>query len=176
MSNKAKKAKTFEPPPSPPPLAPTSGAEPGAGPLYPPGARCYARESNAIYLAQIRKVVPPSETQLGDNNSQDNNNNNNNNQPTGYQYFVHYQGWNVRWDKWVTERDLLPDNDETKEIANRVKEQNKLNNYNSKKRKNAKGDDPSILDTALGNKSGSKNSNLSESDIIRQKVSGPCTC
>ena len=174
MSNKAKKAKTFEPPPSPPPLAPTSGAEPGAGPLYPPGARCYARESNAIYLAQIRKVVPPSETQLGDNNSQDNNNNNN--QPTGYQYFVHYQGWNVRWDKWVTERDLLPDNDETKEIANRVKEQNKLNNYNSKKRKNAKGDDPSILDTALGNKSGSKNSNLSESDIIRQKVSGPCTC
>ena len=37
-------------------------------------------------------------------------------------YFVHYQGWNVRWDKWVDEDVLLKDCKESQEMAVRLRE------------------------------------------------------
>jgi len=46
--------------------------------------------------------------------------------PASYRYFVHYLGWNVRWDKWVPEFDLLVDDEETRALVKLVKERSNL--------------------------------------------------
>ena len=38
-------------------------------------------------------------------------------------YFIHFQGWNVKWDKWIPEKDLVSDSPENRELAKtRMKE------------------------------------------------------
>jgi MRG/RNA binding activity-knot of a chromodomain len=36
-----------------------------------------------------------------------------------YHYFVHYNNWNVNWDRWVSEEDIMEDNAVSKGIADR---------------------------------------------------------
>ena len=50
-----------------------------------------------------------------------------------WHYFVHYQGWNVRWDRWVAEDDLYVDGQETRILANKLKQEAKLLRHAQKK-------------------------------------------
>ena len=43
-----------------------------------------------------------------------------------WHYFVHYQGWNVRWDRWVAEDDLYVHVQETRILADKLKQEAKL--------------------------------------------------
>ena len=43
--------------------------------------------------------------------------------PPTWHYYVHYTGWNVKWDRWVTERHLYEVNDGTKIFAKRISEE-----------------------------------------------------
>ncbi|GMI32695.1 hypothetical protein TrCOL_g5725 [Triparma columacea] len=70
-------------------------------PKFSNGDKCFAREAGELYPSTIRK------RQFA--NGQ-------------WRYFVHYLGWNVRWDKWVGEFDLLADNEETRKIVKMVKQ------------------------------------------------------
>ena len=50
-----------------------------------------------------------------------------------WHYFVHYQGWNCRWDRWVEEDDLYLDVDETRVLAGKLKkEAQQLKTYQNK--------------------------------------------
>jgi len=42
-----------------------------------------------------------------------------------WHYFVHYQGWNVKWDRWVGEDQLYADTDAARVLAKRLKEESK---------------------------------------------------
>lgn len=39
-----------------------------------------------------------------------------------YDYFLHYMGWNSRWDKWVSESDLMAAGPEAQEMQKQLKE------------------------------------------------------
>lgn len=47
--------------------------------------------------------------------------------PSGDQftYFLHYMGWNSRWDKWVVESDLMAAGPEALEMQKQLKEKKK---------------------------------------------------
>lgn len=47
--------------------------------------------------------------------------------PSGHQYtyFLHYMGWNSRWDKWVLEADLMAAGPEALEMQKQLKKQKK---------------------------------------------------
>lgn len=47
--------------------------------------------------------------------------------PSGDQftYFLHYMGWNSRWDKWVVESDLMAAGPEALEMQKQLKEKQK---------------------------------------------------
>ena len=42
-----------------------------------------------------------------------------------WHYFVHYQGWNVKWDRWVDEDQLYEDTPDARILAKRLKEESK---------------------------------------------------
>ena len=39
----------------------------------------------------------------------------------GFHYFLHYLGWNVRWDKWSMEDELMPDSAEAEAMQKELK-------------------------------------------------------
>lgn len=43
-----------------------------------------------------------------------------------WHYFVHYHGWNVKWDRWVEEDQLYPDTPDSRALAKRLKEESKI--------------------------------------------------
>eukprot|EP00960_Hanusia_phi_P073439 768013-Hanusia_phi.AAC.10 len=49
-----------------------------------------------------------------------------------WEYYIHYHGWKSRWDEWVKEEKLYPDNDESRklqsELSSRLKESLAINN------------------------------------------------
>lgn len=47
--------------------------------------------------------------------------------PSGEQftYFLHYMGWNSRWDKWVVESDLMAAGPEALEMQQQLKDKKK---------------------------------------------------
>lgn len=42
-----------------------------------------------------------------------------------FSYFLHYMGWNSRWDKWVLESDLMAAGPEALEMQKQLKEKQK---------------------------------------------------
>ena len=44
------------------------------------------------------------------------------NDPTWW-YYIHYSGWNVKWDRWVEQRDLYEPTESTKVFAKRLQEE-----------------------------------------------------
>jgi mortality factor 4-like protein 1 len=42
-----------------------------------------------------------------------------------WHYFVHYQGWNVKWDRWIQEDSLFEEKESTRILASRLKEESK---------------------------------------------------
>jgi len=71
-----------------------------------------------------------------------------NNQPT--QYFVHYQGWNKKWDEWVAQDRVLEDNKAGRLLQQQAKEQN------SKKGKRKGGGNQTVRTATNANGSGKK--------------------
>lgn len=53
--------------------------------------------------------------------------------PSGeqYTYFLHYMGWNSRWDKWVVESDLMPAGPEALEMQKQLKDKKKKDKVSS---------------------------------------------
>lgn len=53
--------------------------------------------------------------------------------PSGeqYTYFLHYMGWNSRWDKWVVESDLMPAGPEALEMQKQLKDKKKKEKVSS---------------------------------------------
>jgi len=45
-----------------------------------------------------------------------------------WHYFVHYNGWNVKWDRWVDESALFVDSEGTRKLAAHLKQEMKLIN------------------------------------------------
>lgn len=45
--------------------------------------------------------------------------------PSGeqYTYFLHYMGWNSRWDKWVIESDLMKEGPQAEEMQKQLKKE-----------------------------------------------------
>jgi len=76
----------------------------------------YAKDGDQLYKAKIVKVTS------GDGKKETS-------------YFIHYIGWNNRWDKWVSEELLLPDNNETKALQKKMKQESKEKQKNGDKRK-----------------------------------------
>ena len=52
-----------------------------------------------------------------------------------WHYFVHYQGWNVKWDRWVGEDQLYADTDAARVLAKRLKEESKCLKKGASKKK-----------------------------------------
>eukprot|EP00550_Attheya_septentrionalis_P008606 CAMPEP_0198295894 /NCGR_PEP_ID=MMETSP1449-20131203/30181_1 /TAXON_ID=420275 /ORGANISM="Attheya septentrionalis, Strain CCMP2084" /LENGTH=465 /DNA_ID=CAMNT_0043996329 /DNA_START=143 /DNA_END=1536 /DNA_ORIENTATION=+ len=52
-----------------------------------------------------------------------------------WHYFVHYQGWNVKWDRWVSEDQLYADTEASRTLAKRLKEEAKCLNRGSSPKK-----------------------------------------
>ena len=42
-----------------------------------------------------------------------------------WHYFVHYAGWKAKWDRWVDEEQIFPDNEESRILAKRLKTESK---------------------------------------------------
>ena len=57
----------------------------------------------------------------------------------GFHYFLHYLGWNSRWDKWSVEDDLMPDSAEAEALQKELKAASAAaaEPANSKKRKSS---------------------------------------
>eukprot|EP00903_Cladosiphon_okamuranus_P007568 g7342.t1 len=57
--------------------------------------------------------------------------------PSGDQftYFLHYMGWNSRWDKWVVETELMAAGPEALEMQKQLKEKKKKQKVSAAKRK-----------------------------------------
>jgi len=55
--------------------------------------------------------------------------------PSGdqYTYFLHYMGWNSRWDKWVVESDLMAAGPEALEMQKQLKDKKKKQKVRRKK-------------------------------------------
>ena len=92
----------------------------------------YAPKSTKVHVGRIQLPNPDDEP-FGDNN------NNSNEQQLDdllrtseedsklmtWHYFVHYQGWNVKWDRWVQEDSLFEDKEDTRILAKKLKEESK---------------------------------------------------
>ena len=50
-----------------------------------------------------------------------------------WHYFVHYQGWNVNWDRWVDEDSLFDDKPTTRLLAKKLKDESKCLKKTKKK-------------------------------------------
>ncbi|CAN0010437.1 unnamed protein product [Choristocarpus tenellus] len=71
---------------------------------YNPEDKVYAMDNGDLYEAKVIKYKLAGEE---------------------YTYFLHYMGWNSRWDKWVTEKDLMAAGPDAEETQKRLKEQKK---------------------------------------------------
>ena len=54
-----------------------------------------------------------------------------------FTYFLHYMGWNSRWDKWVVESDLMAAGPEALEMQKQLKDKKKKQKVGQRQRKHA---------------------------------------
>ncbi|CAM9432310.1 unnamed protein product [Ectocarpus fasciculatus] len=76
--------------------------------------KVYAMDSGDLYEAKVIKLKPSGEQ---------------------FTYFLHYMGWNSRWDKWVVESDLMAAGPEALEMQQQLKDKKKKAKVNAAKRK-----------------------------------------
>jgi len=81
----------------------------------------FAKDQDQLYAAKILKVAPSNEKKE-------------------YMYFIHYMGWNTRWDKWVSEDILMKDGEEANEMQRKLKQEakNKGQKLNDKRKEELK--------------------------------------
>mmetsp|Transcript_49790 Transcript_49790/g.97377 ORF Transcript_49790/g.97377 Transcript_49790/m.97377 type:complete len:627 (-) Transcript_49790:182-2062(-) len=107
---------------------PLGGAAADGDDSHPPrhvvGQKVYAKDSDGcLYLAVIRQsctVTPDAALSMiiGERPSEESL------EPLSYAHFVHYQGWNVRWDKWIHDSELIEDTKENQQKAKMLKKAN----------------------------------------------------
>ena len=78
----------------------------------------------------------------------------------GWSYFVHYSGWNVRWDEWVAEADLLKDTAESRAMAQLLKSRKSASGKKGGKDGKSDGSDASKKDGVGGVPGGGNDSAL----------------
>ncbi|CAM9227841.1 unnamed protein product [Scytosiphon promiscuus] len=76
--------------------------------------KVFAMDGGDLYEAKVIKLKPSGEQ---------------------YTYFLHYMGWNSRWDKWVVESDLMPAGPEALEMQKQLKDKKKKEKVTAAKRK-----------------------------------------
>ena len=54
---------------------------------------------------------------------------------TVYKYYIHYTGWNKKWDEWVEDSCLLKYNDENLQLKKKIQQKFKLEESAKKGRK-----------------------------------------
>ena len=121
-------------------------------PRYQPKQRIYARDtSNGVYYeAIVRRSLfgvnnnpqvviglVSNENEIEDALTQPE-------EPT-WHYFVHYQKWNVNWDRWVSEDDIMENTEESKEKADRYMREHKKLQQEMKMKKGRKMDGTAFL-------------------------------
>jgi len=55
--------------------------------------------------------------------------------PKIWHYFVHFNGWNVKWDRWVDEEKLFEDTEDARVLAKRLKNEAKVLKKNKSQKK-----------------------------------------
>uniref|UniRef100_A0A7S2XKG5 MRG domain-containing protein n=1 Tax=Attheya septentrionalis TaxID=420275 RepID=A0A7S2XKG5_9STRA len=90
-----------------------------AEPRYQIGQKIYARDGKSgIYESVVKKV----ESRPGV-------------EGWSYRYWVHYLGWNSRWDRWIAQEDLLDDTDENRALSLKAsEEQRQISSTKKRKR------------------------------------------
>lgn len=76
--------------------------------------KVFAMDGGDLYEAKVIKLKPSGEQ---------------------FTYFLHYMGWNSRWDKWVVESDLMAAGPEALEMQKQLKEKQKKEKVTAAKRK-----------------------------------------
>jgi len=107
---------------------PIGGAAADGDDSHPPrhvvGQKVYAKDSDGcLYLAVIRQsctVTPEAAMSMiiGERPTEESL------EPISHAHFVHYQGWNVRWDKWIHDSELIEDTKENQQKAKMLKKAN----------------------------------------------------
>ena len=124
-------------------------------PLYTQNQRVYAKDeaTGLLYPAMVRKLIwgPKSKSSLpvpalmenADNNDtnkhesmedvdDEDDDQRNNPKLNCHHYYVHYMGWNVKWDRWVEEVYLYESSASTKLLADKI--QNEYNKVKPRKK------------------------------------------
>ena len=96
-------------------------------PKYQPNDKIYAKEREAIYQAVIRRstfrTFQTNKSKNSNVNVSSNVNTDSHQRQRHYwDYFVHFQGWNSRHDKWIPEDELMSDNEESRAKAEQSKQ------------------------------------------------------
>eukprot|EP00611_Tribonema_gayanum_P030352 TRINITY_DN840_c1_g1_i1.p1 TRINITY_DN840_c1_g1~~TRINITY_DN840_c1_g1_i1.p1 ORF type:complete len:335 (-),score=139.47 TRINITY_DN840_c1_g1_i1:76-999(-) len=73
------------------------------GPKYSQEELVFVQDDGLLYKARIMKLKQTDDGK--------------------HHYFVHYLGWNSRWDKWSEEEELMPDGPESEELQKRLKDE-----------------------------------------------------
>lgn len=113
-------------------------------PKYEPLQTCYARDSDGVvYEAVIRRRIygrgQHKQLQLALIDSEEGATTEGE-QPPKWHYFVHYQNWNVNWDRFVEESDIFPVTEQVKQYTARLLEEHRaLKSAHIKKVKGKKG-------------------------------------
>mmetsp|Transcript_4193 Transcript_4193/g.5406 ORF Transcript_4193/g.5406 Transcript_4193/m.5406 type:complete len:298 (-) Transcript_4193:271-1164(-) len=116
----------------------------------------FARDQDQLYKAKILKITPPSQKKV--------------------MYFIHYMGWNTRWDKWVSEDTLMKDGDEAKDMQKKLKHE--LKNKGKKvaeKRKEEEKSKPEVTREKKKAKINSKEDKEDDSELPQIKLPMPFT-
>lgn len=90
--------------------------------------RVYARdaETGLLYKAVVRRIIygtpPLKQLRVGiDISTEDEIEQfQQTPEPPGWHYFVHYMGWNVKWDRWIPESSLFEPSEKTAQHADRL--------------------------------------------------------
>lgn len=91
-------------------------------PKYNINERCFAGDGHGnLYLATIKDMKGCCDT--------------NDASISTWSYLIHFNGWNARHDKWMTEKDIFPDNEEHQKAASRTKEEMKKTEQARKEKK-----------------------------------------
>jgi hypothetical protein len=92
------------------------------------GQRVYASDPDGvIFEATVRRKLYGATYYhvLSDRVSHDNVNDADSNSAPSWHYFVHYHGWSVQWDRWVTASEVFKLSEESKELSRRLQKEYK---------------------------------------------------
>ena len=107
----------------------TKGASVSGTQLFLPDERVFVKygDDSSVYEAIIKKTRHV-------------------NAVTSWSYFIHFSGWNTRWDRWVKEIEILPDTPEARNLEHDTKNRIKVvrDKERVEKRKAKEGDEEAV--------------------------------